>query len=100
MRARKNSHTVDTTSSYGTGRRVVRGVSSLAYIKMIEALLAAATPTMSGSHRNAEMSLIMVAPAATASRATAAFVVSTETGIRTALDTASTTGTTRRSSSS
>ena len=57
----------------------------------------AIAPASSGSPRRAVMSLTSIAPAASACRATSAFVVSIETG---APDSCSSTGNTRRSSSS
>src|SRR6266511_3357351 len=60
----------------------------------------AATRRMSGSKRPAETSLTTVAPASRAARATADFVVSMLTGTLVASTNRSTTGRTRRSSSS
>ena len=60
----------------------------------------AITSTMPGSKRRALTSLMSAAPAARARRATSAFIVSTEMGTPTRPASASTTGRTRRSSSS
>ena len=60
----------------------------------------AITSAMSGSKRSALTSLMSAAPAARARRATSAFIVSTEIGTPTRPARASTTGRTRRSSSS
>ncbi len=56
--------------------------------------------TMAGSPRRAVTSLIIRAPAASVRRATSALLVSTETGTPTRSASASTRGSTRRSSSS
>ena len=60
----------------------------------------ATTSTMASSKRSALTSLMSAAPAASARRATSAFIVSTEMGTPTRSASASTTGTTRRNSSS
>ena len=58
-----------------------------------------ATSVMAGSACRAETSLMISAPAAIASRATAAFVVSMDRGIRSRPASNSNTGSTRRNSS-
>ena len=60
----------------------------------------ATTSTIASSKRRALTSLMIVAPAASARRATSAFIVSTEMGTPTLPASASITGSTRRSSSS
>src|SRR4051812_14175968 len=77
---------------------MVRGSPSMC-IRQQPARAPATSPASSGSKRKAETSLTIVAPASSAARATATFVVSIETR-GPAPDSCSTTGNTRRSSSS
>src|SRR5512135_633638 len=69
-------------------------------IRTTPARASAASRSRAGSPPSARMSLMIAAPASRARRATSALVVSTEIGAPTRGASASTTGTTRRSSSS
>ncbi len=95
-RSSRNEATSATTSSYRGASCIVRGLPCMC-MRHRYASAAATTPARSGSPRSAVTSLTITAPAASERRATSAFVVSTETSRPVSC---STTGSTRRSSSS